>query len=293
MSSMATDRQSSISPVSSISHQQSDRRDPHHGPPNDNLSSTWPDFDVASFNAQSPHPEQNQLEPQEAGHAVSQKPLLGGDSNGPARTRGLGAKNSDDASHEHEMEKGVRGRQELIGRFWLWEILSCLFSFVCMGPVIGVLAYEDGKPLDQWGFQVTPNAVVSFIAALAKSSFLLVIAETISQQKWLHFVRAPQKLNDLSIFDEASRGPLGSLQLLAFKHKNALVASGAAIVTILALFVDPFVQLVFTFPSQRTISPSMNASFSTTRMHDPMNYEVNSHLPHSDGKPRDTMLAYV
>ena len=283
MSAMATDTMQyspSVSPVSSISHRQPDQRDEHHDPTNGKISSTAPDLDVAH----PPHSEQHHIESQEAGHAVSQKPLLGEDSSIPAQRRGLGAENFDDASHGHEMEKDHRRSHELIGRFWLWEILSCLFSFLCMGAVIGVLAYEDGKPLDQWGFRVTPNAVVSFIAALAKSSFLLVIAETISQQKWLHFAQGPQKLNDLNIFDEASRGPLGSLQLLTLKHKNALIASGAAIVTILALFVDPFVQLVFTFPSQRTISPMMNASFLTTRMHDPMGYELNSHAPNTGGK---------
>ena len=284
---MATDRQrysSSISPVSSISYRQPEQRDQDHGSAAANELPPWPDFDVPPADAGPPHIKQQHMESQEAVHAVSQKPLLGDDSHGSARMMGLRAGDSDNGSHGHEKEKRYSKQQGIIGRFWLWEILSCIFSLVCMGAVIGVLAYEDGKPLDQWGFRVTPNAVVSFIAALAKSSFLLVISETISQMKWLHFARAPQKLDDLSIFDEASRGPLGSLQLLVFKHKNALVASGAAIVTILALFADPFVQLVFTFPSQRTISPTMNASFLTTRMHDPMAYEFNSHLPHTGGK---------
>ena len=36
-------------------------------------------------------------------------------------------------------------------RFWLWEILAYCFSFVCMGAIIAVLAFEDGKQVDQWG----------------------------------------------------------------------------------------------------------------------------------------------
>ncbi|KAL8691957.1 MAG: hypothetical protein Q9218_002919 [Villophora microphyllina] len=185
----------------------------------------------------------------------------------------------------------VKDSRPTVGRYWWWELLSCIFSLVCMGAVIGVLAYEDGKPLDQWSFhQVTPNAVVSFIATLAKSSFLLVIAETISQQKWIYFHSRPQRLSDLDIFDQASRGPLGSLQLLVFRHKNALIASSAAIVTILALFVDPFVQLVFAFPSQGTLSPIVNATFLTTQVHDPMAYEFNTHLTHTDSGSVDTKM---
>lgn len=38
-----------------------------------------------------------------------------------------------------------------ISRFWLWEILAYCFSFVCMGAIIAVLAFEDGKQVDQWG----------------------------------------------------------------------------------------------------------------------------------------------
>ena len=85
----------------------------------------------------------------------------------------------------------------IVSKFWLWEILAYCFSIACMGAVIGVLVYEDGKQLDHWYFQITPNAVISFIVTLAKSSFLLAITETISQLKWLHFHSKSRKLSDL------------------------------------------------------------------------------------------------
>lgn len=99
-----------------------------------------------------------------------------------------------------------------------------------MGAVIGLLAYEDGKRLDQQGFRITANAVVSFIVTLAKSSFLLGITEAISQLRSLHFYDKSHKLSDLKIFDEASRGPLGSLKLVFARHKSKLLASCAAVI---------------------------------------------------------------
>ncbi|KAL8790578.1 MAG: hypothetical protein Q9195_006258 [Heterodermia aff. obscurata] len=120
-----------------------------------------------------------------------------------------------------------------------------------MGAIIAVLAFEDGKQVDQWGFRITPNAVVSFIATLAKSSLLLVTAETIGQLKWLHYHGRPHELSDMKLFDEASRGPLGSLKLLISKDKSKLLTSIAAIIVLGALFVDPFVQ--YTMPSNQTL----------------------------------------
>lgn len=34
---------------------------------------------------------------------------------------------------------------------WMWEILALLFSILCMSAIIAVLAFEDGKQVDQWG----------------------------------------------------------------------------------------------------------------------------------------------
>ena len=73
----------------------------------------------------------------------------------------------------------------------------------------------------------------------------------------------------MKLFDEASRGPLGSLKLLSYKHKNTLLASTAATIVLGALFVDPFVQLVFSFPSRRTLAPTQDSSFHIATIYDP------------------------
>lgn len=72
------------------------------------------------------------------------------------------------------------------------------------------------------------------------------IVECISQLKWLWFVRK-ERLLGFQAFDDASRGPTGSLVLLGKLRGFHLVSLGAAI-TIVAVAFGPFTQQVVTYP---------------------------------------------
>ena len=171
-------------------------------------------------------------------------------------------------------QKVIDGASARAEKLWLWELLACFLSIACLAAIVGVLIYEDNQPLDEWSLFIGPNAVVSFIGTLAKSSFLVALTEVISQYKWLHFLSKPQKLHDLQCFDEASRGPWGSFKLIIFKHKNALVASLASLVLLVSLLVDPFVQLVFSFPIQFVNDPTQFPTFQTSTVWNPSKYNV-------------------
>ena len=189
-----------------------------------------------------------------------------------AQSAGTEANNSEVRNKELPLLplNSTRSLRATVQKSWLWEILTYCFSLVCMIAVIAVLIFEHGKQLDQWAFPIGPNAMISFIITLAKSSFLLAMTETISQLKWLHYNGKSNRLSDLKLFDEASRGPVGSLRLLFAKNKsNTVLASSAAIVVIAALFVDPFVQLVFHFPSRRALAPIQNAAFQIAQVYNP------------------------
>ena len=102
---------------------------------------------------------------------------------------------------------------------WLWwqELLSIGFSVLCLAANVGVLVYLDQKPYSSWRIarvNITPNTIISIIATFAKASLMLPIAESIVQLKWLHFQARMQRVSDLQVFDDASRGPLGSMRLL-------------------------------------------------------------------------------
>ena len=97
--------------------------------------------------------------------------------------------------------------------WWLWELLSWLTSAASITALVVVLSIHNGRPLPQWPLGITLNTFISLIATLAKASAIVPVAESIGQLKWLWF-KQQRKLFDFQAFDDASRGPWGSLQLL-------------------------------------------------------------------------------
>lgn len=166
----------------------------------------------------------------------------------------------------------ARPGSSFVHRLWLWEIAASTLSLACRASIIGVLSYEQGRRLDQWGLgkgSLTPTVVVSFLGTLAKSACLLVLTEVISQLKWLHFQNRSQKLSDLQLFDNASRGPWGAFQLASIRNRKTLLASFASILVVLSLLVDPFIQSVFSQPVILTPVKGASPGILETRIYDP------------------------
>lgn len=82
------------------------------------------------------------------------------------------------------------------------------------------------------------------------------VVECISQLKWLWFVRK-QKLVDFQAFDDASRGPTGSLILIGKLRGLHLVILGA-IIAVFSIVFGAFAQQVVTYPLH--LHPSGNAT---------------------------------
>lgn len=171
--------------------------------------------------------------------------------------------------------------RKLVQRFWLWEISASILSLACMAAVIGVLMYEDGKPLRQWGLgdnYLSPNVVVSFLGTLAKSSCLLAVAEILSQLKWLHFHKNPQNLSDIQLFDDASRGPWGAIKLVLRRSPGTILTICASIITVASLLIDPFIQSAFQFPSILMPIQGTNPAILSTQIYDTSYCELSSGL---------------
>ena len=106
---------------------------------------------------------------------------------------------------------------------------------------------------------VTVNAVISVLTTTSKSLMFYVVAACIAQIKWIWFAQA-RPLSKIQVFDNAHRGPLGSAYMLMDLTLWSFASLGA-IITILALAFDPFVQQALVFPLQpvETQSPQMAA----------------------------------
>lgn len=88
------------------------------------------------------------------------------------------------------------------------------------------------------------------------------MAACISQSKWLHFNTATRTLGDLDLFEEASRGPVGSLKLLATRPRG--LASIGSMATVLALGLDVFIQQIMRFAPVDVARDDGNALFGLT-----------------------------
>ncbi|KAJ9605488.1 hypothetical protein H2200_010145 [Cladophialophora chaetospira] len=128
---------------------------------------------------------------------------------------------------------------------WLPEVGSLIFSILCFGSIIGVLRAYDNHPLPSLPHGITLNAVISILATGAKSALLAAVASAIGQGKWTWFQSQPRPLEHAQILDEASRGPYGCLAMLSRRTAFSLPAIGA-IITVLSLAVDPFIQQILT-----------------------------------------------
>ena len=87
-------------------------------------------------------------------------------------------------------------------------------------------------------------------------------------------------LNMLQMYDEASRGPYGAFKMILRSKDAALLASCASVLAVAALLIDPFSQLVLTFPSRPTSSVGQAATISVAKA-----FDANTQLydPHGNG----------
>jgi hypothetical protein len=137
---------------------------------------------------------------------------------------------------------------------WSWEFLSLGLSILCFVAIFILLLVYNGKASPQFPHGLTLNAIVSVLATGTKSSLIFVTSTAIGQLKWSWFRRRRQ-LHDIQLFDDASRGPLGSMAILFRRRTWSLVSLGAFI-TILALAFDPFMQQLLSYPIRQTSNPS-------------------------------------
>lgn len=96
---------------------------------------------------------------------------------------------------------------------WWPEIIWCVFAIGLLAALIGLLKAFDGEPAPEWF--VSLNTVVAAISTICRAAMVVPVSEGLSQLKWNAFVRSQRPLNDLKTFDQASRGPFGSLLLLS------------------------------------------------------------------------------
>lgn len=123
---------------------------------------------------------------------------------------------------------------------WFLSLLAIFASASSMAAIGTLLWHYDDKPIiDRNG--ITLNVIVSAFSTLSKAALAHVLSECMGQAKWIWFSRQQQRLYDLNLLDEGSRGPLGSIKVLRHSTARSFISIGA-IVIVLSTIIDPFVQ---------------------------------------------------
>ncbi|KAF4890495.1 hypothetical protein CGCF415_v013704 [Colletotrichum fructicola] len=119
----------------------------------------------------------------------------------------------------------------------IWALVGAVAALTTMAILLG--KFNNRPVFNQMG--VTLNAIISVLSVAVKAAVAFVLSECMAQWKWILYAREDRLMIDFDRLDGAARGPLGSLRVLS-RTKGASIAQFGAILTIVALALDPFAQ---------------------------------------------------
>ena len=158
-----------------------------------------------------------------------------------------------------------------IMRTWWLEISSCFLFLAAFAAIIATVYTFSGKRPPNWKYGLTLNTFISIELVVLKAAMLLVVAEGLAQLKWRWF-RHERALYDLTVYDDASRGPWGALLLLFKLRGRRLLSSLGALVILASLIIDPFVQQLVSTQNCDVVVPHTDATIPRTNYFNESSY---------------------
>lgn len=117
-----------------------------------------------------------------------------------------------DDYHEKQLEKKIDGASQFRRVVRYLEVGAALISDATFITTVG---FFQGKLTMAWRISMSINAVVATFFTIFNASLAVSITEGISQLKWLWLFWGCRSLADVDRYDQASRGPSGSIRLIA------------------------------------------------------------------------------
>ncbi|KXH33375.1 hypothetical protein CSIM01_03289 [Colletotrichum simmondsii] len=119
----------------------------------------------------------------------------------------------------------------------IWAFLGAAAALITMVVLLG--RFNNRPIFNEKG--VTLNAIISILSVTVKAAVAFILSECIAQWKWILYAREERLLIDFDRLDGAARGPMGSLRVL-LKTKGAFIVRFGAVLTLIAVALDPFAQ---------------------------------------------------
>ncbi|KAH8693459.1 hypothetical protein GQ44DRAFT_832702 [Phaeosphaeriaceae sp. PMI808] len=99
--------------------------------------------------------------------------------------------------------------------------------------IVLILFMVRDRPITSWTFPIQASSLIATLTTASRTAILVAIASCISQLKWGHFQR-PNSLRHMQIYDDASRGPGGSVSMLFRLHFHSVLANSFALLMVLS-----------------------------------------------------------
>jgi len=137
---------------------------------------------------------------------------------------------SDSERAETEKDNKAKQRKDNSIARWRVELIAATIAVVGIITLVAVLAKFDKQPQQEYHFirnqTYTLNAIVALIATVTRVAMGVTLGSALSQCMWNWFVdksRDGTALNNLTLFDQASRGAWGSIKLLCLLPRASVL----------------------------------------------------------------------
>lgn len=165
-----------------------------------------------------------------------------------------------DLTQRLERKLAACNASETLWKRWLFETLSLLVSMSCMTALIIIYVVIKNKPLAELGDLLS---FANILGKVASAALIVPTTEALGQLKWNWFHES-NAMYDFEIFDKATRGPLGAAMLLYRTKGRSLAALGAMLILLL-LAIDSFLQQVVELPERWYLTAERGMARRTIR----------------------------
>lgn len=191
-----------------------------------------------------------------------------------------------DTSSSHPRPQFLQNdKSSTIRRFlldsWPCESIAICFSIACLLAIVFVVQTFDGEKIPELVSGLTLNAIISVLSTASRASLIFVVGASMGQLKWCWFRKSARQIHDIQAIDDASRGPLGAIGVLATWTGGSLAALGS-IITLLTIAFGPFLQQIVEYPSRNT---TLSDAFALA----PQNFAYTHHSP----SPKDENVEFL
>ncbi|KAI9776888.1 MAG: hypothetical protein M1839_009336 [Geoglossum umbratile] len=139
-----------------------------------------------------------------------------------------------------QTSRAFRRRRGIALTRWNWEISSLLVAIALLISIFATLAKYNGEKQPAWRYDINLNSLIAVLSTVLRAMVVVIVTEVISQLKWAWY-QLPRRLRDLDMFDQASRGPWGSILLLVATREIHLAILGCCIYLV-SFAIGPFTQ---------------------------------------------------